>query len=111
MARELAIEVLRYAASDATPWRRAVAVLEGGALRMRHAVELAGLVIDAVGVTGEEMIGRKGVPGAVPEARPPFAFGPLPCVRTILETHRHSIVKRYRRSTYSCVCSSNTDTQ
>ena len=58
MARELAIEVLRYAASDSAPWWRAVAVLEGGALRMRHAVELAGLVIDASEVTGEGMTGR-----------------------------------------------------
>ena len=33
-------------------------VLEGGALRMRHAVELAGLVIDATEVTGEGMTGR-----------------------------------------------------
>jgi hypothetical protein len=53
MARELAIEVLRYAAPHSAPSWRAVAVLEGGTLRMRHAVELAGLVLDATGVTGE----------------------------------------------------------
>lgn len=87
MARELAIEVLRYAASDATSWGRAVAVLEGGALRMRHAVELAGLVIDAVRVTGEEMIGRKGVPGAVPEARPPCLWSPSVCANDSVDTH------------------------
>lgn len=53
MARELAIEVLWYAAPYSAPWWRSVAVLEGGTLRMRHAVELAGLVLDATGVTGE----------------------------------------------------------
>lgn len=36
---------------------RAVAVLEGGPLRMRHAVELAGLVMEAAEVTGERMTG------------------------------------------------------
>lgn len=36
---------------------RAVAVLEGGPLRMRHAVELAGLVMEAAEITGEGMTG------------------------------------------------------
>ena len=49
IARELALAVLRSEASDSAPWVRAVAVLEGGALRMRHAVELAGVVLEAVG--------------------------------------------------------------
>ena len=55
----LALDVLRSAPADSAPWARAVAVLEGGPLRMRHAVELAGLVVDATehGVTGEEMTG------------------------------------------------------
>lgn len=39
------------------PWSRAVAVVEGGPLRMRHAVELAGLVMEAAEVTGEGMTG------------------------------------------------------
>ena len=57
LARALALDVLRSAPADSAPWARAVAVLEGGPLRMRHAVELAGLVVDAVGVTGEGMTG------------------------------------------------------
>lgn len=59
LARSLALDVLRSAPADSAPWARAVAVLEGGPLRMRHAVELAGLVVDATehGVTGEEMTG------------------------------------------------------
>lgn len=47
LARALALDVLRVAAPDSPTWHRAVAVLEGGPLRMRHAVELAGLVMDA----------------------------------------------------------------
>ena len=47
-ARTLALEVLRTLPADSVPWQRAVAFLEGGALRMRHAVELAGAVLDAV---------------------------------------------------------------
>ncbi len=53
LARALALDVLRVAAPDSAEWSRAVAVLEGGPLRMRHAVELAGLVFDAAeGVGG-----------------------------------------------------------
>jgi hypothetical protein len=48
LARALALDVLRVATPDSAPWARAVAVLEGGPLRMRHAVELAGLVVDAL---------------------------------------------------------------
>jgi len=57
LARALALDVLRVAAPDSAPWSRAVAILEGGPLRMRHAVELAGLVMDAAEVTGEGMTG------------------------------------------------------
>ena len=56
LARALALDVLRVAPADSPPWHRAVAVLEGGPLRMRHAVELAGLVMEAA-VTGEGMTG------------------------------------------------------
>ena len=49
--------MLRVAAPDSAVWARAVAVLEGGTLRMRHAVELAGLVTEAAEVTGERMTG------------------------------------------------------
>lgn len=48
LARGLAVEVLRRSAPDSAPWLRAVDVLEAGALRVRVAVELAGLVLDAV---------------------------------------------------------------
>lgn len=48
LARALALDVLRAAAPDSAPWLRAVAVLEGGVLRMRHAVELAGDVLLAM---------------------------------------------------------------
>jgi hypothetical protein len=48
LARTLALDVLRAAAPDSAPWLRAVAVLEGGVLRMRHAVELAGDVLLAM---------------------------------------------------------------
>ena len=54
LARALALDVLRAAAPDSAPWRRAVAVLEGGPLRMRHAVELAGLTLDACADRGDE---------------------------------------------------------
>jgi len=57
LARALALDVLRSAAPDSAPWSRAVAILEGGPLRMRHAVELAGLVMEAAEVTGEGMTG------------------------------------------------------
>ena len=56
VARELAVAVLRSAPTDSPPWHRAVAVLEGGPLRMRHAVELAGDVLEAV-AAGD--VGRK----------------------------------------------------
>lgn len=46
LARQLALAVLRVTAPDSPAWNRAVEVLEGGPLRMRHAVELAGDVID-----------------------------------------------------------------
>lgn len=46
-ARELAVEVLRRSAPDTAAWTKAVDVLEGGPLRARRAVELAGLVLDA----------------------------------------------------------------
>ncbi len=45
LARALALDVLRAAAPDSKPWLLAVAVLEGGALRVRHAVELAGVLV------------------------------------------------------------------
>lgn len=48
LARGLAMEVLRRSAPDSTLWLRAVDALEAGALRVRVAVELAGLVLDAV---------------------------------------------------------------
>jgi hypothetical protein len=57
LARALALDVLRVAAPDSPEWARAVAVIEGGPLRMRRAVELAGLVVEAVDVTGERMTG------------------------------------------------------
>lgn len=47
IARELAVEALRSSTPDSAPWLRAVAVLEAGALRVRAAVDLAGLVLDA----------------------------------------------------------------
>ncbi len=46
VARALAVEVLRAFPPDDPAWTRAVAVLEGGAQRVRHAVELCGLVLD-----------------------------------------------------------------
>lgn len=62
MARQLALDVLRVAPADGALWQRAVAVIEGGALRMRHAVELAGMVVDAVeGVTGESITSGRAV--------------------------------------------------
>ncbi len=53
LARELAVEVLRRAAPDSAPWLRAVDALEAGALRVRVAVDLAGLVLDAERVADE----------------------------------------------------------
>ncbi|MDB4930090.1 MAG: hypothetical protein JWM10_2574 [Myxococcaceae bacterium] len=53
LGRALALDVLRVAAPDSAPWSRAVAVLEGGPLRMRHAVELAGLVVEAAEGVGD----------------------------------------------------------
>jgi len=47
IARGLALEVLRRSAPDSAPWLRAVDVLEAGALRVRVAVDLAGLLLDA----------------------------------------------------------------
>jgi len=47
IARGFAVEVLRSMAPDSAPWRKAVEVLEGGPFRMRRAVDLAGLVLDA----------------------------------------------------------------
>ena len=49
-ARALAVEVLRSTAPDSPPWHLAVTVLEGGPLRARNAVELAGRVLDALDV-------------------------------------------------------------
>ena len=49
-ARALAVEVLRTMAPDSAPWLLAVTVLEGGPLRARNAVELAGVVLDALDV-------------------------------------------------------------
>ena len=49
VARELAVEALRRLAPDTAGWTLAVAVLEGGPLRARRAVELAGVVLDEVG--------------------------------------------------------------
>lgn len=48
---------VRVWVGGSAPWSRAVAVVEGGPLRMRHAVELAGLVMEAAEVTGEGMTG------------------------------------------------------
>jgi hypothetical protein len=48
LARSLALDVLRAAAPDTVAWNIAVRVLEGGPLRIRHAVELAGLVVEGV---------------------------------------------------------------
>ena len=45
---------LRGAGADGAAWNRAVAVLEGGALRMRHAVELAGFVLEAAAVDEDD---------------------------------------------------------
>jgi hypothetical protein len=53
LARGLAVEVLRRAAPDTAPWLRALDVLEAGALRVRVAVELAGLVLDAAALDDE----------------------------------------------------------
>lgn len=33
-------------APDSAPWRKAIEVLEGGPLRLRRAVDLAGLVLE-----------------------------------------------------------------
>ena len=44
--RELAVGVLRATAPSSAPWTLAVALLEGGPLRMRRAVDLAGLVME-----------------------------------------------------------------
>jgi hypothetical protein len=48
VARTLAMTVLRHAAPDSLAWLRAVDVLEGGPLRARRAVDLAGLLLDAL---------------------------------------------------------------
>lgn len=48
VARDLAVEALRQCPADTAPWRLAVAVLDGGPLRARRAVELAGLVLDGI---------------------------------------------------------------
>lgn len=50
LARTLSVEVLRSMAADSAPWVLAVEVLEGGPLRMRRAVELAGQVFEAAEV-------------------------------------------------------------
>lgn len=47
IARELAVEVLRRSPPDSPPWCKAVEVLDGGPLRVRRAVDLAGMVLDA----------------------------------------------------------------
>ncbi len=57
LARTLALDVLRVAAPDSPPWHRAVAILEGGPLRMRHAVELAGLTLDGAAADSEQQAG------------------------------------------------------
>lgn len=48
VARDLAVEVLRQLVPDSAGWAKALDVLEGGALRVRRAVDLAGLVLDAI---------------------------------------------------------------
>lgn len=47
LARELAVATLRSSTPDTAPWLRALDVLEAGALRVRVAVDLAGLLLDA----------------------------------------------------------------
>ena len=44
--RGFAVEALRVMAPDSAPWRKAIEVLEGGPLRLRRAVDLAGLVLE-----------------------------------------------------------------
>ena len=61
VARQLAVDVLRLVPPDSPPWLLAVTVLEGGPLRMRRSVELAGLVLDLVGCNNEENASRDGV--------------------------------------------------
>jgi hypothetical protein len=60
-ARALAITVLRKAHPDSRAWALAVAVLEGGPLRARNAVDLAGEVVDAsVSFSGALVQAREG---------------------------------------------------
>ena len=47
LARELAVAVLAGTPPGSPPWAKALVVIEGGPARMRHAVELAGWVLDA----------------------------------------------------------------
>lgn len=60
-SRSLALAVLRSARADSPPWLQAVGVLEGGPLRTRRAVELAGCVLDAVGSVFSEPRAHEGV--------------------------------------------------
>ena len=48
VARALALAVLTVEAPGSAPWTAAVAVLEGGPLRVRRAVMLAGEILDGV---------------------------------------------------------------
>ncbi len=69
-ARELAMEVLRRAVPDSAAWTRAVAVLEGGPMKMRDAVTLAGEVLDAVGAEGNAGGDPGGASSGLAEPRP-----------------------------------------
>ena len=50
-ARALAVSTLRVTAPDTAPWWKAIELLEGGPLRARRAVDLAGQVLDALGTS------------------------------------------------------------
>jgi len=58
IVRSLALDVLRGCVPDSPPWVLAVSVLEGDALKMRHAVEMAGWLVEAI---GEAEDGRRDV--------------------------------------------------
>lgn len=53
VARALAVSVLASKDPLTAPWWRAVEVLEGGPLRVRRAVELAGMLLEGEAVQGE----------------------------------------------------------
>ena len=68
LARDLAVGALRTAPVDSDPWLHAVAVLEGGPLRIRHAVELAAAVLTSGALpweSAEELPPEASVPTAL----------------------------------------------